>query len=254
MSSKKSAYCFLNNTPIRSEASEKAEMVTQILFGEIVEILEEQENWMYIRTFMDNYDGWVDRKALRKLTDKEVHRWLDGQSPLFSESIYVLSENGKQLLTKGAFLTYGATESFSIGNTAYTLMSAPEFYNQLDVVQVAKAYLNTPYLWGGKSNTGIDCSGLVQMVYRFCGINLPRDASQQVEYGQDVTFDDVQAGDLAFFKSKDEKIVHVGIIMENNEIIHASGRVRIDELRTNGIYAEEYERFTHDLHSIRRVI
>ena len=254
MKTKKSAYCHLNGIPVRITQSDKAEMVTQLMFGEIVDILEEEENWMKICSFSDNYEGWVDKRSITKLTDKEVTRWMDGQSVIYSDHVTVIGPFGKQVVSKGGYMTYGTEEEFSIGNQTFTLLQKPTFFNEIDLIKVAKSYLNTPYLWGGKSISGIDCSGLTQMVFRFCGINIPRDASQQIENGNEIEFEETEAGDLAFFQNKDGAITHVGIVMENNQIIHGGGRVRIDQLKKEGIYAEEYERFTHKFHSIRRML
>src|SRR5690606_34213609 len=246
-------YCKVSISPVRSEARDASEMVTQLFFGEVVEILEQEEKWWQIRTYNDNYLGWVDPKQIRKLTKKEVNRWLDGISYQYNLIQEIQTPWGKQQIFKGSFLPYGVKESFSIGNDEFALIGDPEFYNQSDILSVVKTYLNAPYLWGGKTPFGIDCSGLTQMVFRFLDINLPRDASQQVDFGTAIEFEDRLPGDVLFFKNQDDRIIHVGIALNQEEIIHASGQVRIDSYDQHGIIHFSREYHTHKLHSIKRM-
>ena len=126
--------------------------------------------------------------------------------------------------------------------------------NKEEAVEIALSLINTPYLWGGKSPFGIDCSGFSQLVYKMIGINLPRDARDQAKIGSTLSFiDESQAGDLAFFHNKEDKIIHVGIILKDNYIIHASGRVRIDRLDQTGIYNNELNTHTHKLRFIKKI-
>lgn len=223
------------------------------MFGEVVTVEEISAPWCRITTYADNYSGYVDIKHLHFLSEKEVNRWLDGLSYEKQVIRELKTPWGKQRIFRGSFVPFGDVSSFNIGNDHFEFSetSTAVKFNSPD--ELALEYLNTPYLWGGKSPFGIDCSGLTQTVYRFFDINLPRDASQQVEYGSSVAYDDLESGDLAFFNNKDGKIIHVGILDDNGSIIHASGRVRKDLLTEEGIINKETGEKTHDLHSIKRM-
>jgi hypothetical protein len=120
---------------------------------------------------------------------------------------------------------------------------------------VAKKYLNAPYLWGGRTYWGIDCSGFSQIVYKIMGIPLPRDAKDQAKAGVDIiSMRDIQPGDLAFFGNSEDNITHVGILLDMDTIIHASGKVRIDRFDETGIINKETGELTHNLVKIKRII
>jgi cell wall-associated NlpC family hydrolase len=160
---------------------------------------------------------------------------------------------GKQHIFRGSFIPFGDVKSFNIGNDHFHFVDKNVASNFKNPVDLATEYINTAYLWGGKSPFGIDCSGLTQTVYRFFDINLPRDASQQVEYGMTVDLDDSEEGDLAFFTNKDGKVIHVGILDGKGSIVHASGCVRKDILTAEGIINQETGQKTHDLYLIKRL-
>lgn len=246
-------YCIVSISPVRAEKRDASEMVTQLMFGEVVTVEEISSPWCRITTYADNYSGYVDIKHLHFLSEKEVNRWLDGLS--YAKPVMRLLNTpwGKQRIFRGSFVPYSGDRSFNIGNDHFEYCEEISDLKFKSPVDLAMEYLNTPYLWGGKSPFGIDCSGLTQTVYRFFDINLPRDASQQVHYGTDVSFEDIESGDLAFFHNKEGKIIHVGILDDKGSIIHASGRVRKDLLTEEGIINTETGEKTHDLHSIKRM-
>ncbi|MFO0494238.1 MAG: NlpC/P60 family protein [Flavobacteriia bacterium] len=251
--SSKSAYCFVSISPVRSENRDASEMVTQLLFGELVTIEEIAAPWCRIRTFSDNYEGFCDIKHLRFLSEKEVTRWMDGLSYQKELAKNIETPWGKQTIFRGSYLPFEVTDTFNIGNDHFAISNSDTTPKWKSVTELAKEYLNTPYLWGGKSPFGIDCSGLTQVCLRFFEINLPRDASQQIEYGSSVEFDEIISGDLAFFSNNSGKIIHVGICDGLGNIIHASGMVRMDQLSNDGIINSETGQQTHSLHSIRRM-
>lgn len=254
----------LSIIPMRSEKSDRSEMVSQILFGEVYEVLEMHEKWLYVRLIHDDYKGWIDRKMYVPLSDEYVADYRS-ESPMLTTEVFNIvmkdGDYGSKLIVSGSVLPFfdAITKKMRIGEDTYTLVSKIKDVG-IDslrdlVIGYALMYYNTPYLWGGRSPYGIDCSGLVQIVYRMAGIDLPRDAADQVTGGQDFSFvEEALPGDLAFFGDDTGMITHVGIIWEQNRIIHASGRVRVDKVDHQGIFNEDLKRYTHNLKAIKRII
>ncbi|MBN1990332.1 MAG: C40 family peptidase [Bacteroidales bacterium] len=245
--------------PLRREPFDRSEMVSQLLFGETFRVIEDYKNWLRISTTFDNYEGWIDRKlvaALQELPAQSQHT--------VTNHIVHATKTGDMypiILSPGSELhCYNpSNQSFAIANRSYTLSERPIIGNEMSVrdkvVTLAKQYVNTPYLWGGRSAFGIDCSGLVQVTLKMVGINMPRDAYQQVSIGETIDFPSMAApGDLAFFDNEDGAIIHVGIIAEGLSIIHSSGYVRIDKLDQQGIFNIDSNSYSHKLRVIKRVV
>jgi hypothetical protein len=247
----KLAFCLVSVSPIRKDASDSSEIVSQLLFGEPIEIILFGEPWVKIQTILDGYEGYVDIKHLLPLTQKEFKKWLNEYTLQIEFTKTISTPWGDQLTSKGSFISN--EKSFNIGPFIFSY-SIPKIEKSISFIEQAKVFLNVPYLWGGKSVFGIDCSGYTQLIFRIFGFNLPRDAYQQAEIGEPIDFIDTKPGDLAYFVNNKGRIIHVGIIIENSQIIHASGRVRIDELTQNGIYNMDYQKETHQLHFIKRVL
>lgn len=253
--------CNLALVPLRAEASDKSEILSFLLFGDCFEILGTQPKWLQVRTLSDDYTGWIDPKQCQSLTDSQLHQLQENTvvtGPVISQTIE-RADNGERLcLAAGSKIpTPNAVHQFTIGERTYRFTEGPQLAagSNLDnnIIDYARFYSNAPYLWGGKSVFGIDCSGFTQMVFRMLGIEIPRDAWQQAEQGSVVNFlQEVKPGDLAFFDNDEGRITHVGIILDSQQIIHASGKVRIDVLDDQGIYNAETGRHTHKLRIIKR--
>jgi cell wall-associated NlpC family hydrolase len=158
-------------------------------------------------------------------------------------------------ITLGASLSFLNHSEINTQNYEFEGLKISGVKSKSDLINTAYMYLNAPYLWGGKSVFGIDCSGFTQMVYKLNGYKLLRDAAQQASQGEVLSFiEESEPGDLAFFDNEEGKIIHVGIMLENNYIIHASGKVRIDRLDHLGIYNAELNRHTHRLRVIKKII
>lgn len=251
--------CLLNIAPLRKEASDRSEMISQVLFGECFLLLEKYQKWSYIRLADDHYEGWIDNKQFEPITEKLFNQ-ITKQPPIYAaEFIDFIKLKNSQLaiLSLGASLPLLNKRIIKINHHLFEYDGAT-FDKKLpknSVVNIALMYLNTPYLWGGKTPFGIDCSGLVQMVYKVCGYQLNRDASQQAMQGLTLNFlEESEPGDLAFFDNEAGTIIHVGILMGNEQIIHASGKVRIDFIDHSGIFNKDTKQHTHKLRLLKRII
>lgn len=251
------AICNLSIVPLRAEASDRSEMVSQVLFGEHFTILEQTEKWSKIELATDSYQGWIDNKQFQLISPEDFNS-LQQKTPVLSgDLIDFISTPNHQLLpvSIGSMLTFLDNNSINTENFIYEGEKVSGTKDKKQLLNTAFMYLNAPYLWGGKTPFGIDCSGLTQMVYRINGYNIPRDASQQAAIGEVLSFiEESEPGDLAFFDNQEGNIIHVGIIMENNYIIHAHGKVRIDRLDHLGIYNIDSGRHTHKLRVIKKII
>ena len=247
------AYCHLSIVPVRSDHSDLAEIVTQLLFGEIVEIIEEYKQWRKIRIEHDKYEGWIDHKQCTLLEKKSDLNEIKKTIVLGNESILIEGPEGVQTIVRGAFLPIQTKKTFSFEQNKYTILGEIEDISSSSISEIAQLYLNAPYLWGGRNPFGIDCSGFTQLVFRFKGIQLNRDASQQVHQGEVISYDRLKTNDVVFFENAKGKVTHVGIYLGNNQIIHAHGQVRIDTLTLDGILNTDTKEISHDFHGIRRM-
>lgn len=244
--------CNLSLVPLRLEASDKSELVSQLLYGDHFKVLEKRKNWSKIRLSYDDYEGYVDNKQFLEISEKE-YQHLDSLNPKYSADLVEFVQDKKgQLLP---ILLGSSLNGLGMLGHKYEGNSISEIFPKTKLIETASMYLNTPYLWGGKSPFGIDCSGFTQMVYKINGYELKRDASQQAAQGEVLSFiEESEPGDLAFFDNSEGEIIHVGIILKNNYIIHAHGCVRIDRLDQSGIYNTEQNRHTHRLRVIKKII
>ncbi len=249
--------CNLAIIPLRFEASDRSEIVSQVLFGEHFEILEQFKQWSKIKLQYDSYEGWVDSKQYQIISETEYKQLSEDAIVLNADLLEYITGNNNMLLPipLGASLSFLNHNDVNTSNLSFegTKISGVKTKNCL--LNTAFMYLNAPYLWGGKTPFGIDCSGFTQMVYKINGYKLMRDASQQATQGDALSFiEESEPGDLAFFDNEEGNIIHVGIIMDDNYIIHASGKVRIDRLDHLGIYNAETNRHTHKLRVIKKII
>lgn len=243
--------------PLRAEAREGAEMVSQMLFGETCELLDDsRDDWWQVRLHPDGYEGWITPKMLLPLANANSHKYA-----FIMGGSLILEDDSNLRLPMGARIplaTEGPIGAFTISGQTWRPGPDLRWIPQQDLDQLlalAKCFRNTPYLWGGRSSFGIDCSGFSQVVYRMVGIELPRDSSQQAKQGRSVAFADQAAGDLAFFgKAGTDRVTHVGILDGLGNILHASGKVRLDKLSAQGIMPEGAKEPSHTFFFMRRYL
>lgn len=244
--------CNLSIVPLRAEASDASEMVTQLLYGEHFKILESRKKWSRIRLAFDKYEGWIDNKQFVTISEEDYSDFDEAKLKLSSDLVDFVISSESQLFSICLGSNISATEYLK---QRFEGKFVSEVLPKKNLIETSLLYLNTPYLWGGKTPFGIDCSGFTQMVYKLNGYKLLRDACQQATQGEALSFiEESEPGDLAFFDNEEGKITHVGIIMEDNYIIHAHGKVRIDRLDHSGIFNYELRNHTHKLRVIKRII
>lgn len=242
--------CNLSIVAVRIVDSDKSEMINQLIYGDIIEILEEKEKWVKIKSVFDDYIGWIDKKQYFKIDDNIT---VDLKNPVYSiDLVEFIENNNNELVT----IPIGSDISnISLMKHKFEGKTISGKNNRNSIVNTALLFLNSPYLWGGKTPFGIDCSGFTQMVYKINGYKLSRDAKDQANQGETLSFiEESEAGDLAFFNNDQGDIIHVGIILQNNHIIHASGKVRIDRIDHSGIYNNDLNKHTHSLRYIKKII
>ncbi|SEF77028.1 SH3 domain-containing protein [Halpernia humi] len=235
------AICNVSVAPVRAESSDKAEIVTQLLFGESISVLEVNSNWTKIKMDYDGYEGWMDTKQYSVVSEEYLQ----------NRRVNLITENFQSHILKDGkiLLSIGSEVDFE------TISTQKSEDLRQNIIATAKEFLNVPYLWGGKSFFGIDCSGFTQLVYKVNGKKIPRDTYQQGDLGQVLDFvEESQAGDLAFFENSEGRIIHVGIMLNSHQIIHAHGKVRIDELDSTGIFNKEKNTHTHKLRFVKNLL
>lgn len=243
--------CNLSIVSLRNEASDTSELVSQVLYGEHFKVLEKRKKWSRIRIAFDKYEGWIDNKQYIEITE-DIYNQCDQNSLVYASDLVEFVEDKKQLIPIpiGAVLNELSMFSHQYDGNTITGIQPKE-----NIIKTSYMYLGAPYLWGGKTPFGIDCSGFTQMVYKLNGYSLLRDASQQATQGEALSFiEESEPGDLAFFDNEEGNIIHVGIIMEDNYIIHAHGKVRIDRIDHSGIFNIDTKKHSHRLRVIKKII
>ena len=251
--------CNLTTIPIRAEPNDRSELVSQVLFGDVYKVLETTKKWLKIKVAFDKYEGWIDVKQYVKITKEYYKKLIDSPVIVSTELVdFVENNSTNELITiaLGSRLPLYNNNELMLNGTTFSYEGAisTKTSTKENIVKTAFMYLNAPFLWGGKTPFGIDCSGFTQMVYKMNGQKLLRDASQQATQGEVLSFiEESEPGDLAFFDDKEGEITHVGIMLANNYIIHASGKVRVDRIDQSGIYNADIKKHTHKLRVIKKI-
>ena len=246
--------CHLSIVPVRLSTDDSSEMVTQLIYGDHFKVLEQRKHWSRIRIAYDSFEGWINNKQFTLISETDFKTIESTKIQKFSADLvsFVSSENGTLIpIVLGSDITH--SKNLLLNN--FEGNSISEKQPKETFIETALLYLNAPYFWGGKTPFGVDCSGFTQMVYKINGHKLLRNAAQQATQGEPLSFiEESEPGDLAFFDNHEGIIDHVGIIMKNNYIIHAHGKVRIDRIDHTGIFNTEIKNYTHKLRVIKKIV
>lgn len=252
---------FQSIIPVRTQPQHAAEQCTQLLFGEMYTVHETREDWLRITTVYDQYSGWIHQKQHQELSLQEAEKLLKAPSSVAAELVQTISNNDRSFpVLIGSTLYNFDGMNFKIGKEKYVyagqaIGADSNLIQGEHIRRFAMKFLHAPYMWGGRSPFGIDCSGFTQIVFKLYGVALPRDAYQQADTGRTIHFiHEGREGDLAFFDNEEGRITHVGILLGSDQIIHASGCVRIDMIDHYGIFNREAKKYTHKLRIIKRVV
>ncbi|MCX8081436.1 MAG: C40 family peptidase [Bacteroidia bacterium] len=246
--------------PCRAGPSHRSEMTTQLLFGERYAVLERHGEWLKIENLNDRYTSWIWEKQHFPITEKEFRSNIEPHIVQdFFQPVECMKDGRVLVVPPGAELHDFSDQKFRISDIEWKAEKLKKYSTERigpkTLLKKAMLYLEAPYLWGGKTPWGIDCSGLMQMAFKLCGKHIPRDAKDQVQMGEVVDFvEEAAEGDLAFFHNEEGHITHVGMVASDRKIIHASGKVRMDTLDHYGIYNHELRKYTHYLRVIKRVL
>ncbi len=251
--------CLLSAVPLRAFPGHQSEMVSQLLFGDIFSVMEKRKDWYQVKMQQDHYQGWVAANQIQALEESDFRAIAANLGNVISADLLQMLEDQSRgssfPIGAGATLPFYEKGKLSVAGKVFEY--AGKVIKEPDpgkISRIALTFLNVPYLWGGRSAFGIDCSGFTQLVYKMAGIKIPRDSAIQATQGEAVhLINEALPGDLLFFDNQDEEINHVGILLQEGHIIHAHGKVRVDRIDHQGIYNSDLKRYTHPLRLIKRI-